>query len=68
MLVLILQVARRSGNYAITRPAREILYTAVNREARFQTKPIIAVAIYRRGDVFWRWLNARWSKVNGLSL
>jgi AAA family ATP:ADP antiporter len=58
MLVLILQVARRSGNYAITRPAREILYTAVDREARFKTKPIIDVAIYRGGDVFWIWLIA----------
>ncbi len=58
MLVLALQVVRRSGNYAITRPAREILYTAVDREARFKTKPIIDVAVYRGGDVFWIWLIA----------
>lgn len=56
MLVLALQVVRRSGNYAITRPAREILYTAVDREARFKTKPIIDVAVYCGGDVFWIWL------------
>ena len=58
MLVLALQVARRAGNYAITRPAREILFTAVDREARFKTKPIIDVAVYRGGDVFWIWLIA----------
>ena len=58
LLVLVLQVARRSGNYAITRPAREILYTAVDREARFKTKPIIDVAVYRGGDVFWIWVVA----------
>jgi len=58
MFVLALQVVRRSGNYAITRPAREILFTAVDREARFKTKPIIDVAIYRGGDVFWIWIIA----------
>ena len=58
ILVLALQVVRRSGNYAITRPAREILYTAVDREARFKTKPIIDVAVYRGGDVFWIWIIA----------
>ncbi len=58
MLVLALQVTRRAGNYAITRPAREILFTAVDREARFKTKPFIDVAVYRGGDVFWIWLIA----------
>jgi len=58
MFVLALQVVRRSGNYAITRPAREILFTAVDREARFKTKPIIDVAVYRGGDVFWIWIIA----------
>ena len=58
MLVLVLQVLRRAGNYSITRPSREILYTAVSRDARFKTKPIIDVAVYRGGDVFWIWLIA----------
>ncbi|MGJ8653762.1 MAG: NTP/NDP exchange transporter [Opitutaceae bacterium] len=58
MLVLALQVTRRAGNYAITRPSREILYTAVDTEARFKTKPIIDVAVYRGGDVFWIWIIA----------
>ena len=58
LLVLALQVVRRAGNYAITRPAREILFTAVDREARFKTKPIIDVAVYRGGDVFWIWVIA----------
>ncbi|BDS05818.1 MFS transporter [Oceaniferula spumae] len=58
LYVLALQVVRRAGNYAITRPAREILFTAVDREARFKTKPIIDVAVYRGGDVFWIWIIA----------
>ena len=57
-MVLGLQVIRRAGNYAITRPSREILFTSVDREARFKTKPLIDVAIYRGGDVFWIWIIA----------
>lgn len=55
LFVLGLQVLRKSGNYAITRPAREILFTGVSKEARFKSKPIIDVAVYRGGDVFWIW-------------
>lgn len=55
MFVLALQLVRKAGNYAITRPAREILYTGVSQEARFKTKPIIDVAVYRGSDVFWIW-------------
>ena len=55
VLVLGLQIFRRAGNYAITRPAREILFTKVSKEARFKTKPIIDVAVYRGSDVFWIW-------------
>ncbi|MDQ8189842.1 NTP/NDP exchange transporter [Roseibacillus persicicus] len=58
VFVLALQVVRRAGNYAITRPAREILFTAVDREARFKTKPIIDVMVYRGGDVVWIWVLA----------
>jgi len=49
-VVLALQVARRAGNFAITRPAREMLFTAVDREARFKAKPVIDIAVYRGGD------------------
>lgn len=68
ILVLAMQVVRRTGNYAITRPAREILFTAVDREARFKTKPIIDVAVYRGGDVFWIWLIALLSEYAGFKL
>ena len=49
-VVLVLQVVRRAGNYAITRPAREMLFTAVDRETRFKAKPVIDIAVYRGGD------------------
>jgi len=50
IVVLALQVGRRAGNYAITRPAREMLFTAVDRETRFKAKPVIDIVVYRGGD------------------
>ncbi|MEO1246587.1 MAG: MFS transporter [Pseudomonadota bacterium] len=53
IVVLGLQVMRRAGNYAITRPGREMLFTAVGREARFKAKPVIDIVLYRGGDALW---------------
>ena len=52
-VLLALQVARQAGNYGITRPAREMLFTKVSRESRFKAKPVVDVAIYRGGDAVW---------------
>ncbi|TGD71713.1 MFS transporter [Mangrovimicrobium sediminis] len=54
-IVLVLQVARRVGNYAITRPAREMLFTAVGRRTRYKTKPVIDIVVYRGGDMLNAW-------------
>jgi ATP:ADP antiporter, AAA family len=52
-VLIALQLARQAGNYGITRPAREMLFTSVSRESRFKAKPVIDVAIYRGGDALW---------------
>jgi len=52
-VLLALQVARQAGNYAVTRPAREMLFTAVPRETRFKAKPVVDVVMYRGGDAIW---------------
>tara|TARA_R110002096_G_scaffold6409_1_gene29646 strand:+ start:3227 stop:4525 length:1299 start_codon:yes stop_codon:yes gene_type:complete len=49
-VLLALQVFRRGGNYGLTRPAREMLYTQVTREERFKAKPVIDIVVYRGGD------------------
>ena len=54
-IVVGLQIFRRAGNYGITRPAREMLFTYVDQETRFKAKPVIDVVVYRGGDVFWGW-------------
>lgn len=55
-VVVGLQIARRAGNYAITRPAREMLFTRVDRETRFKAKPVIDIVAYRGGDAMTAWL------------
>ena len=49
-VLLVVQGARQAGNYGITRPAREMLFTNVDRETRFKSKPVIDVAVYRAGN------------------
>ncbi|MDH5455557.1 MAG: MFS transporter [Gammaproteobacteria bacterium] len=51
-----LQIVRRAGNYAVTRPGREILFTAVDADTRFKAKPVIDIVVYRGGDVVTAWL------------
>ncbi len=54
-VVIGLEIARRAGNYAITRPGREMLFTIVDRDRRFRAKPVIDIVIYRGGDAVWAW-------------
>lgn len=51
-----LQIARRAGNYAITRPGREMLFTAVDADSRYKAKPVIDVVVYRGGDMLTAWI------------
>jgi AAA family ATP:ADP antiporter len=52
-VLLAVDIARRGGNYGIMRPAREMLFTSVDRETRFKTKPVVDVVVYRAGDAWW---------------
>ena len=63
-----LQVARRAGNYAITRPGREMLFTAVDADTRYKAKPVIDIVVYRGGDVINAWLYTALTATLGLGL
>ena len=67
-VVIVVQIARRAGNYAVTRPAREMLFTAVSRETRFKVKPLIDIVIYRGGDMLNAWAFTALTQGLGLSL
>jgi len=67
-VVIGLQIIRRAGNYAITRPGREMLFTLVNRDIRFKVKPVIDIVIYRGGDMLNAWAFTLLTQGIGLSL
>lgn len=67
-VVVILQIIRRAGNYAITRPAREMLFTRVDRESRFKAKPVIDIVAYRGSDMLMAWLFTGLTQGLGLGL
>ena len=66
--LLVVQVVRRAGNYAITRPAREMLFTLVDNETRYKAKPVIDTVVYRGGDVVTAWFYTALVSVLGLGL
>jgi AAA family ATP:ADP antiporter len=67
-VLAVFQILRRVGNYAITRPSREMLFTLVDREARFKAKPVIDIVLYRGGDMLTAWLFTALSQGLGLGL
>ena len=67
-VVVGLQIVRRAGEYSITKPAREMLFTIVDRESRFKAKSVIDVVVYRAGDIFWAWAFTGLTQLLGMSL
>ena len=55
LVLVVFQVLRRAGNYAVARPARETLYTVVPREDKFKAKSFIDTFVYRSGDQIGAW-------------
>lgn len=51
MVFAAMYILRRASNYAFAKPARELLFTVVDSEERYLTKPTLDVAVYRGGDV-----------------
>lgn len=55
LVLVVVQVARRAANFAIARPAREILFTSSDREDRYKAKNFIDTVVYRGGDQVASW-------------
>jgi ATP:ADP antiporter, AAA family len=60
-------VLRRAGNFSITNPAMEVLFTVVKREDKYKAKNIIETFVYRGGDQVGAWIYAGMAGI-GLSL
>jgi AAA family ATP:ADP antiporter len=54
-IVVGFQVLRRAGEFALARPAREILFTTVSREEKYKAKSLIDTFVYRVGDQVGAW-------------
>ena len=68
LAIVAVWVLLKAGNYSITRPGREMLYTVVDRESRFKAKPVIDIVVYRGGDAVTGWAFAGLTTGLGLGL
>ncbi len=55
-VLAIVQVISRSATHGLTRPARELLFTVVDREDKYHAKNVIDIVGYRFGDFGSGWL------------
>ena len=49
-VVVVFQVIRRAGNFAIAGPTRELLYIPLNRQEKYKVKNVIDTFVFRAGD------------------
>jgi ATP:ADP antiporter, AAA family len=55
-LVIAFQALQRTANFAISNPAREVLFTVVEREEKYKAKYLIDGVVFRGGDALFAWL------------
>jgi AAA family ATP:ADP antiporter len=53
---LVFTIVRRVAEYAIAKPAREVLFTVVGREEKYKAKNFIDTAVSRGGDAATGWI------------
>lgn len=54
-LLVVFQTLRRASNFAVSRPAREVLFTVLRREDKYKAKSFIDTFVYRVGDQIGAW-------------
>jgi ATP:ADP antiporter, AAA family len=54
-VLVVVQVARRVGNFAMAKPTREVLFTVLSREDKYKAKSVIDTVVYRAGDQVGSW-------------
>lgn len=56
VVLIMFGVVRRAGEFALSKPAREILFTVVPREEKYKAKNVIDTVVYRGGDALSGWM------------
>lgn len=54
-VVVTFQIIRRAGNFAVQRPAREVVYTVLSRTEKYKAKNFNDTFVYRVGDQLGAW-------------
>lgn len=67
-VLIVFGVLRRAGEFALSKPARELLFTAVSRADKYKAKNFIDTVVYRGGDAASGWLNNALREQLGLAL
>jgi len=57
-VVIAFQALQRTANFAVANPAREALFTVLEREEKYKTKNVIDLVVFRGGDAVSGWLFA----------
>jgi AAA family ATP:ADP antiporter len=55
-VIVVFQVLRRAGEYAVAKPARELLFSVLDREQKYKAKNLIDTVVFRGGDMTSAWL------------
>jgi AAA family ATP:ADP antiporter len=55
-VVIAFQAAQRAANFAISNPAREVLFTVVEREEKYKAKNVIDNVVFRGSDAVFGWV------------
>lgn len=55
-VLVVFGVIRRAGEFSLSKPAREILYTVIPREQKYKAKNVIDTLVYRGGDAISIWV------------
>lgn len=63
--LVILEAAFKAMQRGVTRPARETLFTVVDRQDRYKGKAVIDTFVYRTGDVVGAWTEGALGKLGG---
>lgn len=54
-IVIGFDVLRRASNFVLAKPTREVLFTLVSRQEKYQSKVFIDTVVYRGGDMVSGW-------------
>jgi AAA family ATP:ADP antiporter len=52
----VFEILQRGSRFALMKPAREMLFTVLDREEKYKAKQFLDTAVYRSTDAVWAWI------------